>query len=104
DEGRREYERALQLDPNSAQACSLYGKFLLETATGPDSLSRAEELLKRATKGPVDRPGQVHFNLGQLYTQRAQYKEAIEALRESLRIEPADERAFYALANVYRRM
>src|SRR5205085_3725993 len=68
------------------------------------ALNRAEELLKQATKGPVDRPGQVYFNLGQLYTQGGRFADAIQALHESLRIEPADERAFYALANAYRRM
>jgi tetratricopeptide (TPR) repeat protein len=104
DEGHAHYERALQLNPNYGPTCALLGEFLLENVPGPDSLSRAEELLQRATKLKAPRPAEVYSNLGQLYVQKTEYTKAVEALQESVRINPLDERALYALSNAYRRM
>jgi len=104
DEGRKHYERALQLNPNYGPACQLMGGFYLHKVPGRDSLDRAEELLLRATHLSAYHPEQLYLDLGELYAQKAQYKRAVEALRESINKDPRDERAYYALASVYRRL
>jgi tetratricopeptide (TPR) repeat protein len=104
DAGKQHYERALQIDPDYGPACALMGRFYLDKVAGQDSQDRAEELLLRATKLETPRPASVYFDLGQIYTRKAQYAKAVEALQSSLRHDARDERAYYALANAYRRM
>jgi tetratricopeptide (TPR) repeat protein len=104
EEGRRHYERALQLDPNYGPACALLGRFLLTKATDPDALERAEELLTRATRLQTVHPQEVWLDLGRLHLRKGRFTKAVEALQNSLRLEARDERAYYALANAYRRM
>ncbi len=104
DEGRRHYERALQLNPNYGPACQLMGSFYLHKVPGRDSLNRAEALLVRATHLQAYHPEQLYLDLGELYAQQGQYKKAVEALQESLRKDPRDERAYYALVPVYRHL
>lgn len=104
DEARQQYERALQIDPDFGPACALLGSLYLRKIPGPDSLDRAQALLERATKLKTRNPEMVWFDLGQLYVRRKQYPKAVEALQASIRIYPRDERAYYILANAYRRM
>lgn len=104
EEGRKHYERALELKPDYGPACALMGGFLLRHASGPDDLDRAEELLKRATRLTSNRPFDVWFDLGQVNIQKRRYPEAIKALQEALSVDARDERTYYALANAYRRM
>jgi tetratricopeptide (TPR) repeat protein len=103
EDGRRHYERALELKPDYGPACALLGNFLLRNAPEPDSLHQAEDLLRRATRLETNRPAEVWFNLGQVYTQQGQFPKAVEALKRSLAIDARDERFYYALANAYRR-
>ena len=102
-EGRTQLERALQIDPGSGLAYSLLGKLLAQSGAGND-LDLAESLLLRATKAGPPRPGEVWFDLGQLYIKKGQYAKAVVALRNSIRQEPRDERVYYALSNAQRRM
>lgn len=102
-DGKQHYERALQINPDFGAACALLGRFYLQKATEPDALDKAAELLLRATRLKTRRPADVYLDLGQVYTQKAQYAKAIESLKESIRIESRDERPYYALANAYRR-
>jgi tetratricopeptide (TPR) repeat protein len=102
EEGRRHYERALQLEPDYGPACELMGHFYLHKAADPDALDRAEVLLLRATKLDTLHPNEVYFDLGTLYLQKSQGRKAMDALEESLRLDSRDERAYYALANAYR--
>jgi Tfp pilus assembly protein PilF len=104
DEGRQQYERALQLDPNDGQACALLGDFLLHNAAGTDAPERAEALLLHATRLENTRPAAVCFDLGQIYIQKGEYGKATGMLQEAIRRDPHDERAYYALANACRRL
>ena len=104
DEGRRHYERALELKPDYGPACALMGSFYLHNAPGPDALNRAEALLTRATRLQSHRPVDVWLDLGQLYVQKAQWVKAVQALQKAQSEEPRDERIYYALAGAYRRM
>lgn len=104
EEARQHLERALQLNPDYGQACAAMGSFLLRKASGPEALDRAEELLLRATRRETLHPADVYFDLGQVYIQKGDFKKAVDALQESLRKDARDERAYYALANAYRRL
>jgi tetratricopeptide (TPR) repeat protein len=104
DEGFQHYQRALQLNPNYGPACQLMGGFYLHKVPGRDSLNRAEGLLLRATHLPAYHPEQLYLDLGELYTQKGQDKKAVEALQESIRKDPRDERAYYAIARAYRHL
>jgi len=104
DEGRKHYERAYQLNPNYGPICALMGNFYLKKESGPDALDRAEELLLKATELYTYHPESIYFDLGQLYVRKGRYKKAVDALLTSIRLDPRDERAYYALANAYRRL
>jgi tetratricopeptide (TPR) repeat protein len=104
DEGQKHYARALEVKPDYGPACALMGHFLLRNASAPDSLDRAEELLRRATGLQTMRPADVWLDLGQLYTQKAQFPKAVDALERAIGEDPRDERMYYALASAYRRM
>jgi len=104
DEGRKEYKRALDLNPNYGPACQLMGGFYLHKAPGRDSLDRAEALLVRATHLKAYLPEQLYLDLGDLYSQKGQFKEAVHALKTSIAKDPRDERAHYALSRAYRHL
>src|SRR5207244_3561111 len=103
DEGFRHYERALQLHPDYGPACALMGRFYLEKATGPDALERAEPLLLQAIRSTLPHIAEVYRDLGPISIRKSQYPQAIAYLKESLRKDSNDERAYYALSNAYRR-
>jgi tetratricopeptide (TPR) repeat protein len=103
DKGLRHYQRALELDPNYGPACALLGRYYLQQAAGPDSVDRAQELLERAVRLKTVRPADVQLDLGQVYLQKKLYDKAIPALRQSIRLEPSDERPYFVLANALRR-
>jgi tetratricopeptide (TPR) repeat protein len=102
DEARRHYERALQLDPNYGPACALAGSYYLHHPSNKNDLDRAEELLLRAEHLPTYRPQDVYLDLGELYLQKGQAKEAVAALEEAIRRDPRDEHAYYTLVKAYR--
>src|SRR5262249_39486612 len=97
DEGRKHYERALQIDPNFGPACALMGGFYLRKVPGPEAADRAQELLERATRLRTYHPNQVYFDLGELYLQKGQFQKAVEALQASIKLDPRDERPYYSL-------
>lgn len=102
--GRREYARALELDPEYGPACGLMGGLYLNKIPGLDSQDRAEKLLLKATRLKSYRPQQVYLDLGELYLRKREYQKAVDALQLSVRIDPRDERPYYSLASAYRRL
>src|SRR5262249_31774443 len=70
EEGKREYERAVQIDPNFGPACGLMGAYYLHNESGPDAQQRAQTLLERATQLKTYHPEQVYLDLGELYLQK----------------------------------
>src|SRR4029453_15573735 len=87
EDGRRHYERALQLDPDYGPALGQMGSFYLNKVPGLDAQDRAEELLLRATRRTTYHPEQVYLDLGKLYTQKGEYRRAIDALQKSISID-----------------
>jgi tetratricopeptide (TPR) repeat protein len=105
-EARQQFERALQLDPNYGQACALMGDLLVHHYDHDEqaALARAETLLLKATQLPTFRPQDVYRDLGQVYILRGQYQQAISPLQASIRLEPNDERAYFALVKAYHKL
>jgi tetratricopeptide (TPR) repeat protein len=104
DDARRQYEHALQIDPNYGQACALMGEFLAHHFNGDmaGSLARAETLLLKATTLPTNRPQDVYRALGEVYIDQKQYRKAVPMLQESIQEDPNDERAYFLLIKAYR--
>src|SRR5581483_3134366 len=98
------YARALQLQPDYGPANALMGSLYLYKTPGMDSLNKAEEYLLRAAKLPTYHPQDVYLDLGQLYSQKAEFNKAVPALQKAIRLDPRDERPYYLLAKAYRRL
>jgi tetratricopeptide (TPR) repeat protein len=101
-EGRKQCEQALQIDPNYGPACALMGHLSLYESG--DALSRAQQLLQRATTLQTDHPHDVYMDLGQVDFRLGQYPQALAALQEALRMDSRDERPYYTLAQVERKL
>jgi tetratricopeptide (TPR) repeat protein len=103
-DARRQFERALQLDPNYGQACALMGELLLQhySDNATSALAQAEALLVKATGLPTNRPQDVYRDLGQVYILQRQFRKAVSPLQMSIKLDPGDERAYFALVKAYR--
>jgi tetratricopeptide (TPR) repeat protein len=104
EEGHREYDRALQLDPNYGPAVALMGSLYLYNLPGKDSQARAAELLQRATHLPSYHPQDVYFDLSQLYFRQGKYLQALPMLQKAIQADPRDERPYYLLTQIERRL
>ncbi len=104
EEGRREFEISLQLHPDYGEACASLGAYYLEKSQEPGALGKAQELLRKAAHLPTSSPAEVYFHLGQVLMRKGEALRAVEALRESVRRDAGDQRAYYALAEAYRRL
>jgi adenylate cyclase len=100
---RRQFERALDLDPDYAPALAglasvdaLYDRNLGEY---PDRLRRAEQLARRAVS-LAPRLSRAHVALGQVFQNNEDYPRAIERFREAIRLEPDDAYAWVNLSCV----
>jgi TolB-like protein/Flp pilus assembly protein TadD len=88
EQGRKEFERAIQLNPNYATAHEWYGELLAELGRFDEAIAeskRAQEL------DPLSLI--VNADLGEVYTYARQYDKAIEQLRKTLEMDP---RFYYA--------
>jgi Flp pilus assembly protein TadD len=104
DEGRQQYERALQLAPDYGPAVALMGDLCLHHQTGTAALMRARDLLQRATHLKTLRPQDVYLDLGETYFRTGDYSRAVPALREAIRLAPHDRQPYYQLAQVERKL
>jgi tetratricopeptide (TPR) repeat protein len=103
-EGLRHYTRALQLDPDYGPACALLGRYYLRHATGADARRKAGELLQKAARLKTYHPEEVYLDLGRFYLDTGQYGKAVDALQHSIRLDPRDERPYFALTKACRRL
>jgi len=79
----REFKRAIELDPNNANAHHWYSHYLLPMGRTEESLAESKRALEN---GPLDLILNVHLGWHYLYTR--QYKLAAEQFNKSLEMDP----------------
>jgi TolB-like protein/cytochrome c-type biogenesis protein CcmH/NrfG len=101
DAARREFEQALQADPNYPLALAglsdVEGEYYRNVDSAPARLQRAEQLAQRALAiDPQLADG--HVSLGAVYGYRYEYSRAVGEYREAIRLEPEDGHAWDSLS------
>jgi serine/threonine protein kinase/Tfp pilus assembly protein PilF len=92
-----EFQRALELNPNLANAHHWYGLFLSWETRHPEAISH----LRRAVElDPLNI--QYHANLGQVLANARQYDASMEELKKTLKMDPSFAYAHSEFRNVYR--
>jgi len=96
EKAQAEYMKAAEADPNNPQAIYNLGcAYMLQ-----QNDSAAVANFAKATKMETDkkRRSMAYHNIGVLFQNRTQYDKAIEAYKESLRLNPSDDETRYNLA------
>jgi serine/threonine protein kinase/tetratricopeptide (TPR) repeat protein len=98
-----QFEQALALDPNYANAWASLGNALHTKGmflAMPDLTFKGIDALRRAIA--LDpRLSQAHYQLGNAYTNIGHHEEAIASIREALRLDPSNAGAHSALGRAY---
>jgi eukaryotic-like serine/threonine-protein kinase len=92
----REFKRAIELNPNYAEAHHIYSHYLLERGRVAESLAESKWNLEL---DPLSTATNLHLGWHYLYAR--QYDEAIEQERKTLEIDPNYARAHQYLAHAY---
>lgn len=96
-----EYRRAVALNPNSADALSRLGGFLVARQTDVSTAKEAEGLLAKALAAQPDNEF-AWYQRGRLALDRGRVRTAIAALHQSVILAPSVAQTWYALARAYR--
>ena len=96
-------EEILHSDPSNAEAHSLHGVIVLNTDPSPNGIATAQADLLLALKEPLFAPF-AHYNLGKIYKQQGQPKQAIVHLKEAAASLPNKKEVFFELAETYEQL
>ncbi len=100
-QAQRYFEEALRRDPQFAAAMAGLARVeahaYRNTDPRPERLARAEELARRALEISPDL-GRAHAALGEVLCGRYRYAEAVEELRQAVRLDPTDAAAWDSLS------
>jgi tetratricopeptide (TPR) repeat protein len=99
DDAERAFERQLSIDPIHAQSLAYLGDIAMKRSQPQKALP----LLRKAIKERNDLRF-AYVDLGAVLTDLKQYKEAIAALEQAVKMDPSQPDAHYRLARVYREM
>ena len=97
------FRRFADLRPHDAQAALYYAMSLWKgkrSETSPAYLDQVESLLKKAIALDPSLP-EAHLQLGNLYSQRRQYAEAVPEYQQALRLSPNIPDAHFRLGQAY---
>ena len=94
----REYQRAIQLDPNYASAYHWYANNLSIRDRHDEAISQGKRAVELDPLSPI-----VHVALGHAYYLAERYDEAIGQMKRALEIEPSFANAHQFLGQVYAR-
>jgi tetratricopeptide (TPR) repeat protein len=92
----REFRRAIELNPNYAEAHHLYSHYLLERGRVAESLVESRRNLELDPLSPA-----TNLHLGWHFLNTRQYDQAIEQERKTLDMDPNYARAYLYLAEAY---
>jgi cytochrome c-type biogenesis protein CcmH/NrfG len=98
-----EYQKGIAVFPNDAR---IYVGYAVTLLASPDSRKlrlQATNLLGKAAK-LAPQSAEVHYQLGQLSLQQGQLSNAERELLLSVKLEPNQSKAHFALSSLYRRM
>jgi len=95
----RRYRRAVQRNPNNADACYNLGVYYARSG----NYKKAIEAFKRAVKVKPD-DAEAHFSLGLAYGQTGLCEEEIQAYKHAVTIKPDLARAYCNLGNSYNKL
>ncbi|HYF10429.1 MAG TPA: tetratricopeptide repeat protein, partial [Candidatus Paceibacterota bacterium] len=90
---------ALALAPEDASLAYRAGNFYL--GENAHDLGKAEELYRRALELGYPEPAYLHFGLARAYFFQGRYNKAIEAINETLRLDPSIRNAYYMRGLVF---
>jgi len=93
---RRMFQRAVDLDPKSADAMNQLGLL----SAGANDMANARHWFQEAMKAQPDHPGAIN-NLGVLYAKTGQPNDAIAAFRYGIKMNPDDDELYLNLARIY---
>ena len=98
---RRQFKRALELDPDYAPAlaglASVDAMYDRNLGEDPDRMKRAGDLARRAVS-LAPQLARAHVALGQVFQNDEDYRRAIDEYREAIRLEPDDAYAWNQLS------
>lgn len=103
DEVIQRFRRFAELRPNDAQAVLDYAVSLWKgkrSDTGPAHLDQVESLLKKAIALDPS-SSEAHLQLGDLYSQRKEYSQAVPEYQEALKLAPGLPEAHFRLGQAY---
>jgi tetratricopeptide (TPR) repeat protein len=106
DEVVERFRRYVELRPRDAQATLYYAVSLWKgrrSETSPAYLDQVESLLKKAIALDPSSP-ETHLQLGNLYSQRRQYADAVPEYERALRLSPNLPDAHFRLGQAYSRV
>lgn len=84
--GEDMFRKAIRVDPNYSEAHNYLGKVLVLQGMHDEAVVEYKEALKNPLYSTPQKP---YINLGEVYTIRGQYQEALDAYSQVLRLDPS---------------
>ncbi len=104
DEAERELNTALQLAPNNGTSHFGLAQVYLQRAATPENTERARTELEQALELGVGNSSEAHYYLGQCFQRQEKWEQARQELETSVKGNPRDWHACYALQDVLLRL
>lgn len=92
----KEFQRALELNPDSIDACACYANFLIQMHQYPEALQFSERAVRT---NPLS--GAIHFNYGDALFNTGQIEAAVPELKKAIELDVP--LGYSALAHLYER-
>lgn len=103
-EAKRYLDRALQLDKGSLTLLALRNACDISANATPEALVKIGETLQKALQSSEDSQEQLWFYAGQVFRQREQPREALQAYRNALHAGYSNDVLFFGLAEMAERL
>ncbi|UCD70787.1 MAG: tetratricopeptide repeat protein [Syntrophobacterales bacterium] len=92
-------KKAIELDGDNLEACSLLAKIYIENGKYGDAFPVVKKIL-----GIAPDSGFAYGHMGEILSYKGKHREAIETLRKSLQLDQGNPRVYFLLGNVFERL